>query len=89
MCVARRRNSKQSLTPGQHSFTGTPVALRFRLAEILRERGVGRREMARRAGVSYPTILAICENRAGVQLGTLEKIAKALGVSALDLLEEK
>jgi DNA-binding Xre family transcriptional regulator len=33
--------------------------------------------------------LAICENRAGVQLGTLEKIAKALGVSALDLLEEK
>ncbi len=60
---------------------------RFRLREILAERGLGQRELARRSGVSYVTVNAMCVNRTKqVALATLDSIAVALKVAPGDLL---
>ena len=61
---------------------------RFRLAELLEERGVSQSELARSSGVSFQTINAIANNRTTrVDLATLDAIAKALRCEPGDLLE--
>lgn len=60
---------------------------KFRLAEILAKMGISQSELARRSGVSFPTINAMCTNRSRqVALETLDKIAAALGVEPGDLI---
>jgi len=55
---------------------------------LRRERGWTQHELARRSGVDQPTISRI-ENgiTRGVGLGTIERLAQALGVSPHSLLE--
>jgi len=61
---------------------------RFRLAELLEERGMSQSELARRSGITFATINAMTRNRTtGVQLDTLDKLARALGVEPGDLIE--
>jgi DNA-binding Xre family transcriptional regulator len=61
----------------------------FRLAEILEQQGLGRREFARLAGISYPTVIDVCENRnANIKFSTLEKAAAALGLPVRELIKE-
>ena len=60
---------------------------RFRLAELLEQRGVSQSDLARQSGVSFPTINRMCANlTAGVSLKTLDSIAAALGVEPCDLI---
>ncbi|MHB1329241.1 MAG: helix-turn-helix domain-containing protein [Gemmatimonadales bacterium] len=60
---------------------------RFRLRELLEKLGLSQSEAARRSGVSFATVNAMCTNRtAQVSLATLDKIAAALGVEPGDLI---
>jgi len=60
---------------------------RFRLAEILAQRGMTQSELARKAGVSFPTVNRMCSNQAvQVTLAVLDKLAAALGVEPGDLI---
>lgn len=62
----------------------------FRLREILEARGISQSELARMAGISFPTVNAMCQNRTkAVSLATLDKIAAALKVAPGDLIERK
>lgn len=62
---------------------------RLRVQEVAKEKGVSMGKLSRIADVSYRTIRLIYKfpNR-DVSLNTLEKLAKALGVSIADLIEE-
>jgi len=56
-----------------------PMAVRFRLAELLEETGLSQRELASRSGVSPTTINRMANNLTGqVSLKTLESLASAL-----------
>lgn len=60
---------------------------RFRLAQLLEEKGIGQRELAKRSDVSLVTINRMCLNRtAGVSLEVLEKLSVALGCEPCDLI---
>jgi DNA-binding Xre family transcriptional regulator len=60
---------------------------RFRLAEVLEERGTSQRQLAKRSGITLVTINRICGNlTAGVTLATLDAIAAALGVEPGELI---
>lgn len=62
----------------------------FRLRAILEARGISQSELARLAGVSFPTVNAMCQNRTkAVSLLTLDKIAGALKVQPGALFERK
>ncbi len=62
---------------------------RLRVSELLTEQGMSASELMRRTGLAWTTIqpLAAGETK-NVELDTLEKIAKALGVKVSDLLDE-
>jgi transcriptional regulator with XRE-family HTH domain len=72
----------------------TPMAARFRLAELLEKTGLSQRELAARSGVSPTTINRMCNNlTAQVSLRTLDSLAKALSaagakVRPADLIED-
>lgn len=60
---------------------------KFCLAELLEKLGVSQSELSRRSGVSFPTINRMCANlTTGVSLGTLDRIASALGVEPCELI---
>lgn len=62
----------------------------FRLREALERAGMSQNELARRSGVSFPTINAMCSNKTrGVQLETLDAIAAVLGVPPGELIERE
>ena len=64
------------------------MAARFRLAQLLEERGMSQSELARRSGITFATINAMTRNRTtGVQLDTLDRLARALGVEPGALIE--
>ena len=64
------------------------MAARFRLGELLEERGMSQSELARRSGITFATINAMTRNRTtGVQLDTLDRLARALGVEPGALIE--
>lgn len=66
------------------------MAARFRLKELLEEKGMSQSELVRRAGVSYPTINGMVGNRTTrVDLSTLDAISKVLGCEPGDLLERE
>lgn len=61
---------------------------RFRLREILEQRGVSQSELSRQSGVSFATINRLCTNATRqVSLDTLERLAQALGCEPTDFLE--
>ena len=66
------------------------MAVRFRLKELLEEAGMSQSELARRSGVSYPTVNGMVGNgTTRVDLATLDAISKALGCEPGDLLERE
>lgn len=52
-------------------------------------RGWSLRELGERSGVSYVTIQRIEAGRMSPTVGTLEKLARALGIEARDLFPRK
>lgn len=63
------------------------MAARFRLEELLEERAMTQSELARRSGITFATINAMCRNRTdGVKLDTLDKLARVLGVQPGELI---
>jgi putative transcriptional regulator len=66
----------------------TPVAIRFRLAALLTERGEKQLHFARRAGLSNTTVNEIAlEKTNRVSLATIETLCRALGCTPSDLFE--
>ena len=57
-----------------------------RLAEIRKSKGLTQSELAERVGVSVVTIAYIETGKRWVRLGTMYKIARALGVDVGELL---
>jgi DNA-binding Xre family transcriptional regulator len=64
------------------------VPIRFRLADILRERGEPQAVFARRAGLSNTAVNEIAlEKTQRVSLATIEALCRALGCTPSDLFE--
>ncbi len=63
--------------------------LRLRIKELAGERGLNRNQLQLRSGVTLPLLTRYWNNKTGaVTLDALERIARALGVKATDLIEE-
>lgn len=63
------------------------MTARFRLRELLEERGISQSEFAKQADLSFATVNRLCTNATGqVSLETLDKIAAALDVEIGDLI---
>jgi len=59
-----------------------------RLKELRRERVLSLRELEARSGVSYNTIWRLEDGRQGAHPRTIRKLAEALGVEPVELLQE-
>jgi putative transcriptional regulator len=66
--------------------TMTTGAVRFRLSEILKERGMKQKDLAEKMGVHEQTISRLIGGVRQIDLTTLAKLCDALGVSVEDLL---
>ncbi|WP_162179469.1 helix-turn-helix domain-containing protein [Thermogemmatispora carboxidivorans] len=63
--------------------------LRLRIKEVAREKGVSINQLSQRAEVSYNIVKAICRNPyRPTNTATISRIAQALGVPTIVLLEE-
>ncbi len=63
--------------------------IRLRVKEIATQKGISMTRLSRLADTNYKTIKAIFDNPyREVTTTTLSKLAKALGVSVTDLIEE-
>lgn len=63
--------------------------LRLRVKEIAQQQGLGQGKLARKADVDIKTLARIYKNPyAEVSSVTLEKLARALSVPIVDLIEE-
>lgn len=63
--------------------------IRLKIKEIAESKGINQGQLSRLADVGYSTIRRIFDDpHYSVNFATLEKIAKALGVPATELLEE-
>jgi transcriptional regulator with XRE-family HTH domain len=63
--------------------------LRLCIKELANERGINRNQLQLRSGVTLPLLTRYWNNEtSAVTLDALEKIARALGVKAVDLFEE-
>lgn len=63
--------------------------LRLRIKEIAERQGLNRNQLQLRSGVTLPLLTRYWNNNTGsVTLEALNKIARALGVKATDLLED-
>ncbi|HEX7549711.1 MAG TPA: helix-turn-helix transcriptional regulator [Candidatus Methylomirabilis sp.] len=60
----------------------------LRLRQIREKKGLSLRELAEKAGVDWTSINRIELGKANPRFETLEKLAKALGVSTRDLIEK-
>ncbi len=64
------------------------MAARFRLREILEERGISQTQIARDTAVSFATVSRLCTNATGqVSLETLDKLSAYLSLRPGDLIE--
>lgn len=62
--------------------------IRLKIAEIAREKNVSMKKLAKRSGLAYNTIRLIYRDPyRGIDLPTLDKLAKALQVDASELIE--
>jgi transcriptional regulator with XRE-family HTH domain len=63
--------------------------IRLRIKEVAKEKGFNQSSLAREAGIGFTTVKQLFRNEHhDASLGILEKIAKAMGVSIHDLIEE-
>jgi DNA-binding Xre family transcriptional regulator len=63
--------------------------LRFKIREIAEQKGLSRTKLSRLSDTNYKTIDLLWKNPyKEVGSATLERIAKALGVRVVDLIEE-
>lgn len=63
--------------------------LRLRVKEIAEEKEISQSKLSRLADIGYSTVRRIFDDPyCSVSIDTINKIAKALGVPALSLLEE-
>ena len=63
--------------------------IRLRVKEVATQKGISMTRLSRLADTNYKTIKAIFDNPyREVTTTTLNKLAKALGVSVADLIEE-
>jgi putative transcriptional regulator len=63
------------------------MKIRIRLKEILAEKGISQRELARKMGIRHPTINHLCsDNVDRVYIRTLEQICEALGITVDQLI---
>ncbi|ERI09437.1 helix-turn-helix domain-containing protein [Aneurinibacillus aneurinilyticus] len=63
------------------------MKIRIRLKEILAEKGISQRELARKMGIRHPTINHLCsDNVDRVYIRTLEQICEALGITIDQLI---
>jgi DNA-binding Xre family transcriptional regulator len=63
--------------------------IRLKIKEIAESKGINQGRLSRLADVGYSTIRRIFDDpHYSVNFTTLERIARALGVPALELLEE-
>lgn len=66
------------------------MGARFRLQELLDEKGMNQSELARRSKISIVTVNKIAQNRSNqVSLKTLDALSKELGCEPGDLLERE
>lgn len=73
---------KDALSPYYSRMT-----IRFGLADLLEQKGLSQRQLAKDSGVSFPTINRMYLNHnAMVSLDTLDKIAAVLGCEPCDLI---
>jgi putative transcriptional regulator len=64
------------------------MPVKVKLNQILKERGISQRELARMTGLRPNTISHLCSNSANsIYFETLEVICKTLGVEIQELLE--
>jgi putative transcriptional regulator len=62
--------------------------LRFRLQQVIDDKGTSQSELSRVSGVSFATISRMCRNVTGqVSLELLDRLGDALGVEPGDLME--
>jgi len=63
--------------------------LRLKIKELAEEKGINQGKLSRLADVGYSTIRRIFDDPyTSINFSTLERIARALGVPAKDLIEE-
>jgi DNA-binding Xre family transcriptional regulator len=63
--------------------------IRQRIKEVAESQGINQGQLSRRSDVGYSTIRRIFDDPYySINFSTLEKIAKALGVPAMELIEE-
>lgn len=63
--------------------------IRLRIKEIAESKGINQGQLSRLSDVGYTTIRRIFDDPYySVNMSTLERIAKALGVPATELIEE-
>ncbi len=63
--------------------------LRLRVKELAGERGLNRNQLQLKSGVTLPLLTRYWNNETrAITLDALERIARALGVKAVDLIEE-
>ena len=65
------------------------VMIRLRVKEVAQQKGISMRRLSSTAGIAYNTLRTIYKDPyRQVTTTTLEKLARALEVSALELLED-
>jgi putative transcriptional regulator len=65
------------------------MKIKIRLKDILAERGISQRELARMMGIRHPTINHLCSDDVDrVYIRTLEAICEALEISIHELIVE-
>ncbi|WP_338552529.1 helix-turn-helix transcriptional regulator [Paenibacillus sp. KS-LC4] len=66
------------------------MKIKIRLREILEERNVSQRELARMMGIRHPTINHLCSDSVDrVYIRTLEQICEALNIKIHELIVEE
>lgn len=62
-------------------------AVRLRLSEILKERGMSQTELANKTGLSKNAISQLCRKPCRIGFDTIEMLIKALDIPLCDLFE--
>jgi putative transcriptional regulator len=64
------------------------MSIKIKLKEILKERGISQRELARLTGLRPNTISHLCSDQVDkIYLPTLEKVCKVLDIDIQELIE--
>lgn len=64
------------------------MSVTLRIREVLKERGMLQKELAKKLGVSNVTVNYWCKNQTMPSIDTLSEIAKILTVKVSDLIVE-